>query len=206
MSPRCILYAVDRNTLRRLAPIALLWSLQACDKDTTDSAKTEDKNDNSSKADAETPSKGEGTEKPVAAELPDPCTLVDEAVLRAQLGLAEDAKVEVGDKLDASGVNDDAKSCTWSFDGKMIGLQVTAEPSGNKFDTWASRMLDAKKAEGFEAVDGLGDGGMFRSKDSHLMFRQGESRLFSLSYAGDRPGATLGLDKLKPIAASVVKP
>ncbi|MGH1345990.1 MAG: hypothetical protein ACRBN8_30780 [Nannocystales bacterium] len=201
---------MDRKTLQRIAPITLFLSLQACDKGTepakTDSAESEGKESNVPKADDGTPSKADDAKQPTAPGLPNPCTLVDEAVLRAQLGLAEDAKLDVGDKLDAGRVNDDAKSCTWSFDGQMIGLQVTVEPSGNKFDTWASRMLEAKKAEGFEAVQGLADGGVFRAKDSHLMFRQGESRLFSLSYAGDRPGATLELDKLKPIGASVVKP
>lgn len=206
----CILGLVDRKPLLRLVPLALFSSLQACDKDTepakAESTPAEDKEADTPKSDAKTPGEDGDAKEATAAGLPDACGLLDEAVLRAQLGLAEDEKLDVGDKLDASRFNEDAKSCSWSFDGKMIALQVTVEPSGNKFDTWASRMLDAKKSDGFEAVEGLADGAMFRAKDSHLIFRQGESRLFSLSYAGDRPGATLALDTLKPIAASVVKP
>lgn len=202
---------MNRKTLLRLTSIVLCTALLACDKgDAPAKAETKDAKAPAAPADkagdSPAPDKDVATKAPTAAGVPDPCSMLDEAVLRTQLGLKEDAKLDVGDKLDASRANDDAKSCTWSFDGKMIALQVTIEPSGNKFDTWASRLLEAKKAHGFESVEGLADGAVFGAKDSHLMFRQGESRLFSLSYAGDRPGASLGLEKLKPIAASVAEP
>ncbi|MCR9165311.1 MAG: hypothetical protein ACE37F_23885 [Nannocystaceae bacterium] len=194
---------MNRTFLSCLLALPFLSLAPACDdakEEKSESAKGEDGGASPNVPEA----KGQPSAK--QAGVPDPCSLMDEALLRKQLGLADDTKLEVGDELDANRFNENAKSCTWRFDGKMVGLQVTVEPAENEADTWASRMLEAKTAQGFEAVDGIADGAAFKAKESHLMFRQGESRLFSLSYAGDRPGATISLETLRPIAAAIERP
>lgn len=141
---------------------------------------------------------------PAALPADDACGLLPAAAVTRHVAAAAGASIEVADDLEASRFNDDSRSCTWRWDGHRVQLQVTAEPSGNRFDTWASRMV-AERVEnrGFETVDGFGDGAAFLADGSELFWRQGEERIYSLSYGGPTPQARLDRDTLLALAAEV---
>ncbi len=201
-----------KHSLFALSFVTLLGaSASACDSEAPAKAEAGDKADDKAEAGAETAERAPADKALPAATgaapaLPKPCDLIDAELVRKAAELPTEAPIIVGDMLGADEVTKDAVSCSWKFGDKTIALQVTREPAGNKFDTWASRMVTARADQGFSAVEGLADGAMFKADDSHLVFRHGEAWLYSLSYAGDRPGDTMSLEKLQPLAAAVPKP
>lgn len=136
--------------------------------------------------------------------MPEVCGLLDGAVLRPVLDLPPEVEVAEEDLLQAEAYQDDARSCSWTWDGGRIDLQVTREPENHQFDTWANRRVEERLASdsGDVPVD-VGDGGAYRAAESALVWRRGETWLVHLSYGGPSPDARLDLESLRALAQEV---
>jgi hypothetical protein len=147
---------------------------------------------------------GESVYEGAPEAVPEVCDLLDPAGLRPVLDLAPEVEITVEDLLQAEAYRDDARSCSWTWDGGRIDLQVTREPEGNQFDTWASRMVEKRLAsDSGDTAVAVGDGGAYRATESALVWRRGETWLVHLSYGGPSPDSRLDLESLRALAQEV---
>ena len=136
---------------------------------------------------------------------PDACGLLTAEAVQQHVPEARGAAITVADQQESHRYNEDSRSCTWAWgDGHRVNLQVTTEPAGNRFDTWGSRMVSARLEQGYVPVDGLGDGAAFAADGAGEVFwREGEERIYALSYGGPSPQARLGREPLVALAHAV---
>lgn len=197
-----------RLPLRNHLCLIVLVLAAACGGASEDATSTSESS-NTETAAAETPAPTNETpaEAPTsAAALPenDACGLLTAEAVEKHVADAAGAEIQVVDDHQAIRYNDDSRSCAWRWDGHRIGLQVTGEPAGNRFDTWGSRMVATRiEDQGFAPVEDLGDSAAFSEDGSELFWRRGEGRIYSLSYAGPSPQARLDLATLRALAAEV---